>query len=117
MRRAELADLVLFVFQVADKKEVDMERTCTNPFRELRRAARMSPGEFADAIGVNYPTLWQAERGRVAEPTTLLAALERAGFDVEELAERYRAWRLAAQQERRHQFSEHLAAARVGGAA
>lgn len=105
------------MFQVADKKEADMERTCTNPFRELRRAARMSPGEFADAIGVNYPTLWQAERGRVAEPTALLDALERAGFDVEELAAKYRAWRLATQEERRHQFRERLDAARVGGAA
>lgn len=93
-----------------------MERT-GNPFRELRRAARMSPGEFADAIGVNYPALWSAERGRVAEPTALLAALERAGFDAKELAEQYRAWRLAAQQERRHQLHERLDAARVGGAA
>ena len=93
-----------------------MERT-GNPFRELRRAARLSPGEFAEAVGVGYQALWQAERGRVAEPTTLLAALERAGFDVEELAAAYRAWRQATQQERRHQFRERLAAARVGGAA
>ena len=93
-----------------------MERT-SNPFLELRRAARLSPGEFAEAVGVGYQALWAAERGRVAEPTTLLAALERAGFNAEELAERYRAWRLAAQQERRHQFLERLDAARVGGAA
>jgi len=93
-----------------------MERT-GNPFRELRRAARLSPGEFADAVGVGYQALWSAERGRVAEPTALLAALERAGFDVEELAKRYQAWRQAAQQERRHQFRERLDAARVGGAA
>jgi len=94
-----------------------MERFSTNPFRQLRRAAQMSPGEFAEAVGVGYQALWAAERGRVAEPTTLLAALERAGFDVEELAAAYRAWRQAAQQERRHQFRERLDAARVGGAA
>ena len=93
-----------------------MERT-GNPFRELRRAARMSPGEFSDAIGVGYQALWAAERGRVAEPIALLDALERAGFNAEELAERYRAWRLAAQQERRHQLHERRDAARVGGAA
>ena len=93
-----------------------MERT-GNPFRALRLAAGMSPGEFCDAIGVGYQALWAAERGRVAEPIALLDALERAGFDVEELAGRYRAWRLAAQQERRHQLHERLDAARVGGAA
>lgn len=93
-----------------------MERT-GNPFRELRRAARLSPGEFADAIGVGYQALWAAERGRVAEPIALLAALERAGFNVEELAEQYRAWRLATQEKHRHQFRERLDAARVGGAA
>lgn len=96
-----------------------MERT-GNPFRALRLAAGMSPGEFADAIGVQYAAIWQAERGRVAEPITLLDALERAGFNAEELAERYRTWRLAAQQERRHQFRERLEAVRgrvAGGAA
>lgn len=107
---------MLYVFQVANQKEANMERT-GNPFRELRRAARMSPGEFSDAIGVGYQALWAAERGRVAEPIALLDALERAGFDVEELAARYRAWRLTTQQERRHQFRERLDAARVGGAA
>jgi len=96
-----------------------MERT-GNPFRALRLAAGMSPGEFSDAIGVQYAAIWQAERGRVAEPTLLLEALERAGFDSEELAVRYREWRLAVAEEHRHQFRERLEAVRgrvAGGAA
>lgn len=56
-----------------------------NPIRDARRRARFSQARLAQAAGLHYATVQQAEAGRRVSPVTLEKIAQALGVEPEQL--------------------------------
>lgn len=69
----------------------------SNPIVLLRKRAGMERAEFAQALGVTYQSLWQAEHGYRNTPRKVIAALGRFGYDAARIEADLVSWRTLRQ--------------------
>lgn len=77
-----------------------------NPLREIRERLGLTRLEFAQAAGIGYNQLYAAEKSMPRKPNArVLEFLASLGYDPEEVAERYTAYRNALGEELKRRLS------------